>query len=233
MSTQIRLLVVEDDPALRALLIAYLEKDNYRVEGASTAAEAEKLLGSRHYAMILLDLGLPDEDGLVVARRLRTKSTVPIIFVTQRSGDADRIIGLEMGADDYIVKPFNPRELSARVRNILNRTSPMARDAQTEAPIAIGSWRLDLGKRLLRDGEGKQLAITRAEFDILRSLSAVKGRVQSRDALLDAIGSSSSDDVSDRTIDVLISRLRKKIEADPRSPRIILTVPGVGYRLDL
>jgi two-component system torCAD operon response regulator TorR len=109
----------------------------------------------------------------------------------------------------------------------------MARDAQTENPIAIGSWCLDLGKRLLRDGEGKQLAITRAEFDILRSLSAAKGRVQSRDTLLDAIGSSGNDDVSDRTIDVLISRLRKKIEADPRSPRIILTVPGVGYRLDL
>jgi two-component system torCAD operon response regulator TorR len=233
MPMQIRLLVVEDDPALRALLIAYLEKDNYRVDGASTAADAERLLRSNQYAMILLDLGLPDEDGIVVARRLRTRSTVPIVFVTQRAGDADRISGLEMGADDYIVKPFNPRELSARVRNILNRTSPTARAAQAETPIAIGGWCLDLGKRLLQDGEGKQLAITRAEFDILRSLSAAKGRVQSRDALLDAIGSDARDDVSDRTIDVLISRLRKKIEADPRSPRIILTVPGIGYRLGL
>ena len=213
MSMQIRLLVVEDDPALRALLIAYLEKDNYRVDGASTAAEAELLLQSRQYAMILLDLGLPDEDGLVVARRLRTKSTVPIMFVTQRAADTDKITALEMGGDDYIVKPFNPRELSARVHNILKRTASLVQSARTENPIPLGSWRLNVGKRLLEDSDGKTLAITRAEFDILRSLSAAKGRVLSRDTLLDAIGSNRHDDVSDRTIDVLISRLRKKIES--------------------
>lgn len=233
MSKQARLLVVEDDAAVRALLVAYLEKDDYRVDGAPTAADAEKLLQSCDYAMVLLDLGLPDEDGLVVARRLRARSTVPIVFVTERSADADKIAALELGGDDYLTKPFNPRELSARVRNILSRAGGQLPSARSEEAISIGGWRLDLGKRVLEDGGGKTLTLTRAEYDILRSLVMAKGRVLSREALLDAISSTRSDDVSDRTIDVLISRLRRKMESDPKSPQVILTVPGVGYRLNL
>lgn len=230
MAQILRLLVVEDDPAVRALLVAYLEKDNYRVDGVSTALEAEKCLQGYEYAMVLLDLGLPDEDGLVLARKLRTKSAVPIVFVTERSADAEKIAALEMGGDDYITKPFNPRELSARIRNILSRAGGHEGSATTVDRFAFHDWWLDVGKRTVEDSEGKALSITRAEFDVLRSLLFANGRILSRDALLDAVGSK-NDDVSDRTIDVLVSRLRKKIEPDLKSPTIIVTVPGVGYRL--
>src|SRR5262245_35727409 len=122
MSRLLRLLVVEDEPSVQALLIAYLEKDGYQASGASTANEAQTLLSTPAFDMVLLDLGLPDEDGLVVARRLRARSNIPIVFITQRIGEPDKISALELGGDDYILKPFNPRELSARIRNILART---------------------------------------------------------------------------------------------------------------
>ncbi len=226
-----QLLVVEDDPAVRALLVAYLEKDGYHVASASTVFEAEQRTGTRSYAMVIVDLGLPDEDGLVFARRLRTKSNVPIVFVTERSTDSDKIAALEMGGDDYVTKPFNPRELSARIHNILIRSGRGAERSSTEARIAIGEWWLDVGKRTFEDQAGNPQALTRAEFDLLSALVNAKGRVLCRNYLLDAI-SSKSDDACDRTIDVLVSRLRRKIEPSSRRPRIILTVPGIGYRID-
>ena len=232
MPRHLRLLVVEDDPAVSALLVAYLEKDHYQVDSALSAAEAEKFLRDREYAMVLLDLGLPDEDGLVLARKLRTRSAVPIVFVTERSTDDDKIAALEMGGDDYITKPFNPRELSARIRNILNRAQTSSSSSPAQDRIAIGTWWLNVGRRTLDNSDGESLTITRAEFDVLRALAHANGRVLSRNALLDAI-SSRSEDASNRTIDVLVSRLRRKIEPAPDKPCVIVTVPGIGYRLEM
>jgi len=222
-----RLLVVEDDPAVLSLFVAYLEKDGYQVAGAATAATAEALVRKQEFDLILLDLGLPDEDGLVVARRIRTGSNIPLVFVTQRSADADKIAGLEMGADDYITKPFNPRELSARVRNILARTDKSRSRQGLGDVVRFGEWLLDLGRYTLSDAAGNAVALTRAEFDVLKALLLAGGRAVTREILLDAIKHKNPEG-SDRAIDVLVSRLRRKLEGPPT---VIVTVPGVGYRI--
>jgi two-component system, OmpR family, torCAD operon response regulator TorR len=225
-----RLLVVEDDPAILSLFAAYLEKDGYQVTGAATAASAEALVKKQEFDLILLDLGLPDEDGLVVARRIRASSTVPLVFVTQRAGDADKIAGLELGADDYVTKPFNPRELSARVRNILARADSSRSRQVAEDVVRFAEWVLDLGRYTLTDGAGNGVPLTRAEFDVLKALLQAKGRAVTRDMLLDAIRQKNSDG-SDRAIDVLVSRLRRKLESGEGPPTVIITVLGVGYRI--
>jgi two-component system, OmpR family, torCAD operon response regulator TorR len=230
MSRRPRLLVVEDDPAILSLFVAYLEKDGYQVVGAATAASAEALVKKQEFDLVLLDLGLPDEDGLVVARRIRASSTVPLVFVTQRTADADKIAGLELGADDYITKPFNPRELSARVRNILARADSGRSRQVPENLVRFGEWVLDLGRYTLTGGDGKPVPLTRAEFDILKTLLLASGRAVSREMLLDAIRPKNSEG-SDRAIDVLVSRLRRKLESGAGPPTVIVTILGVGYRI--
>jgi two-component system, OmpR family, torCAD operon response regulator TorR len=230
MSRRPRLLVVEDDPAILSLFVAYLEKDGYQVAGAATAASAEALVKKQEFDLILLDLGLPDEDGLVVARRIRASSTIPLVFVTQRAADADKITGLELGADDYVTKPFNPRELSARVRNILARADNGRSRQVPENVVRFGEWVLDLGRYTLTGGGGKPVPLTRAEFDILKTLLLASGRAVSREMLLDAIRPKNSEG-SDRAIDVLVSRLRRKLESGAGPPTVIVTILGVGYRI--
>jgi two-component system, OmpR family, torCAD operon response regulator TorR len=230
MSRRPRLLVVEDDPAILSLFVAYLEKDGYQVAGAATAASAGALVKKQEFDLILLDLGLPDEDGLVVARRIRASSTIPLVFVTQRAADADKITGLELGADDYVTKPFNPRELSARVRNILARADRSGSRQGPEDIVRFGEWVLDLGRYTLTGGGGKPVPLTRAEFDILKTLLLASGRAVSREMLLDAIRPKSSEG-SDRAIDVLVSRLRRKLESGAGPPTVIVTILGVGYRI--
>ena len=230
MSRRRRLLVVEDDPAILSLFVAYLEKDGYQVAGATTAASAEALVKKQEFDLILLDLGLPDEDGLVVARRIRASSTIPLVFVTQRTGDADKIAGLELGADDYVTKPFNPRELSARVRNILARADKSSSQQGLKDVVRFGEWTLDLGRYTLTDGGGNAVLLTRAEFDVLKALLLASGRAVTREMLLDAIRPKNPEG-SDRAIDVLVSRLRRKLESGEGASTVIVTVLGVGYRI--
>ena len=230
MTRRPRLLVVEDDPAILSLFVAYLEKDGYQVAGAATAASAEAMVKKQEFDLILLDLGLPDEDGLVVARRIRASSTTPLVFVTQRASDADKIAGLELGADDYVTKPFNPRELSARVRNILARSNRSGSRQGPEDIVRFGEWALDLGRYTLRDEAGNAVPLTRAEFDVLKALLLASGRAVTRETLLDAIRPKNPEG-SDRAIDVLVSRLRRKLEDGDGRPTVIVTVLGVGYRI--
>jgi len=230
MSRRPRLLVVEDDPAILSLFVAFLEKDGYQVAGAATAASAETLVKKQEFDLILLDLGLPDEDGLVVARRIRASSTIPLVFVTHRADDADKIAGLELGADDYVTKPFNPRELSARVRNILARADRSCSRQGVGDVVHFGDWVLDLCRYTLTDGGGNAVPLTRAEFDVLKSLLLASGRAVTREMLLDAIRPKNPEG-SDRAIDVLVSRLRRKLESGEGAPTVIVTVMGVGYRI--
>ncbi|MBF0108128.1 MAG: response regulator transcription factor [Magnetococcales bacterium] len=230
------ILVVEDDLALLEVLAAYLEESGYRVLKARNAGELHRILGRQTVHLVLLDLELPDEDGLVVARRIHARSTTPFMIVSARNGREDRIAGLELGALDYVTKPFDPRELVLRIRNILNRqdrpghAGSATRKRDAEETLHLGAWHLHLEQRSLIHEDGHEAGLTRAEFDLLAALALSRGRVKSRDSLIDAV-SHGSEPSSDRAIDVLVSRIRRKIEPDPRNPILVLTVPGYGYRL--
>ncbi|MBF0145865.1 MAG: response regulator transcription factor [Magnetococcales bacterium] len=230
------ILVVEDDVALLELMAAYLEESGYRVIKARNARELHQIMGRQPVDLVLLDLELPDEDGLVVGRQIAARSETPFMIVSARSGREDRIAGLELGAVDYVTKPFDPRELVLRIRNILDRhgKSPQTRTRAnvqgTEEIKRLGPWCLNLGHRSLIHDHGHDAHLTRAEFDLLAALVLSRGRVKSRDSLIDAV-SQGNEPSSDRAIDVLVSRIRKKIEHDPKNPTLILTVPGYGYRL--
>lgn len=222
-----RVLVVEDDEITQTIVTTFLEQENHSVTCVTTAREMHAVLNKHVMDLILLDLNLPDEDGLTLARQIRTRSSVPIIIMTSRSEMDDRLIGLEIGADDFLTKPFDPRELVLRVRNVLRRTSE---HTETKAQnFAFGDWKLDLPSRSLNTASGEDISLTPGEFNVLSALVQAEGRVLSRDFLLDAVA---HDDTppSDRMIDVFVSRLRKKIEKNPRSPVHILTVPGYGYK---
>ncbi len=234
MARDYHILILEDEPVTRAMLVSLLEAEGYRVTAAEYAAQAHELVAHYSFDLILLDLNLPDEDGLYIAREVRAKSDVGIIMLTSRKEDIDRVVGLEMGADDYVTKPFFPRELVARVKNLLRRLSPPRGGRRAEGAAGrdlrrFDGWEMDLAKRSLVDSAGREVNLTRAEFDLLTALVNSAGRVLSRDQLLDAIGSQFWTPV-DRTIDVLVSRLRRKMEADPKSPTIILTSHGYGYK---
>jgi two-component system torCAD operon response regulator TorR len=228
------ILVLEDEPATLAMVAALLEAEGFRISTAALASEASELIAKHNFDIVILDLNLPDEDGLNLARELRGKSDLGIILLTSRKEDTDRVSGLETGADDYVTKPFLPRELVARVRNLSRRLSlprgSRRGDALNGKEVrAFDGWQMDLARRTLTDGAGREINLTRAEFDLLTALVNSAGRVLSRDHLLDAIGSQFWTPV-DRTVDVLVSRLRRKMEADPKSPTIILTSHGFGYK---
>lgn len=230
MAEQTRILIVEDEAVTRDLLATLLRKE-YAVTAVGDAASAIKSLAGGAFDLLVLDLNLPDGDGLALARQLGPRPGPAVIMVTSRSDDVDRIIGLELGADDYITKPFNPRELMARVKAVLRRLQAPAPAGTPQTPAAIGfdGWTLDTASRSLRDPRGRDVHLTRAEFDLLVVLASRTGRAQTRDQLLDAIAGRESAPF-DRTIDVLIARLRRKIETDPKSPKLILTMPGFGYK---
>ena len=227
-------LVVDDDPAIREMLADYFGSHGFVVaqaeDGTSMRAEIERAAPD----VVLLDLRLPREDGLTLARYLRERYDVGIIMVTGSGEVVDRIVGLEVGADDYVTKPFDPRELLARVKSVLRRTqsrpaaeAPVAADPQSER-VRFGRCRLDLASRQLFDAEGQEIPITSMEFDLLKVFAEHPGKALSRDRIL-TLTKNREWDPYDRSIDIRIARLRRKVEADPENPHTIRTVRGVGY----
>jgi len=230
MSVLPHVLVVEDDRKISHLVARYLEANDCRVSIAADGREMERMLAASRIDLIVLDLMLPGEDGLSLCRRLRTSSQIPIVVLTAKCEDVDRILGLEMGADDYLAKPFNPRELLARIRAVLRRV-PLAAEGLPGRAARVFSflgWQLDCAMRVLSNPQGTRIAITGAEFDLLQVMCERHGRVLSRNQLLD-LTQGRSPGPFERSVDILVSRLRRKIEADPHHPDIIKTVRSSGY----
>lgn len=225
------ILVVDDDPRIRQMLVRYFEHEGYRVSAVADGPAMREAVQRSPIDIILLDLVLPGgEDGLMLAREIRSRSDVPIIMLTGRDDVVDRIVGLEIGADDYIAKPFHLREVLARLRTVLRRrqrpTEPTTNE--TAEILQFDGWRLDPGRRQLRTAEGLEIVLTTGEFDILMVLAKHPGRVLSRDMLMD-LTRGRRYETFDRTIDAQIARLRKKIEQNPKIPALIKSVRGVGY----
>lgn len=229
------ILVVDDDPRVRDMLDRYLESEGFRVSHADCGEAMRRQIEENRFDMILLDVGLPQEDGLSLARQVRSSSSVPIIMVTGKGDVVDRVVGLEMGADDYIAKPFQLREVLARIRAVLRRSSEQTLqvDSSTQGGdvadrVTFAGWRLDLLKRELVSPADRPVALTSGEFDLLSAFVRSANRPLSRDQLMDlARGRDWSP--YDRSIDTQVGRLRKKIEENPKSPELIKTVRGVGY----
>jgi two-component system OmpR family response regulator len=221
--------VVEDDREIRALVTGLLEREGFEVAGCRTVEEFDRLNARRRVDLVVLDVMLPGEDGLSLCRRLRAGGGAPILMVTARGDDIDRIVGLEIGADDYLPKPFNPRELVARARAILRRTREANR-VVTAPPDRYGfaGWSLDAGARCLADPEGRPVELTAGEFDLLLSFVTHAQRVLSRDQLLDWTRGRNAGPF-DRAIDVQLSRLRRKLCDHPAGAGLIKTVRGGGY----
>jgi two-component system OmpR family response regulator len=233
MERTFHLLVVDDDPEIRDLLSRFLKKHDFRVDTAADGRQMFERLADGRYDLVVLDLMLPGEDGLSLCRRLRAKSDLPVVMLTAMGEEIDRIVGLEVGADDYIGKPFNPRELLARIRAVLRRvgaapTGVDAGDAEAGVILAFAGWRLDLQRRELRAPGGVLVVLTAGEFDLLAVLADRPGRVLTRDQLLDMTRGREALPF-DRSVDVQLSRLRRKIEVDPKNPAFIKTVRGGGY----
>ena len=226
------ILSIEDDEDLQAVIKHYLEEQGFRVLTALTAKEALERMKEAEISVVLLDLTLPDGDGLNIVAAIRERSSAYIIIVSGKDEPTDRIVGLEMGADDYITKPFEMRELYARVKAVLRRKKPenlTALDKTRESRrIRFDGWVLDKDRYDLLDQEGAPVGLTTAEFKLLEALTGSAHRVLSRDQLCDAV-SGREYEAYDRAIDIHIARLRKKLEDDPRSPKLIKTVRGVGY----
>jgi two-component system, OmpR family, alkaline phosphatase synthesis response regulator PhoP len=220
-----RILVVDDEPKIVQLVRDYLERAGFAVSTARDGNEAMMRAHSERPDLIVLDLGLPGLDGLEVTRRLRRDSGVPIIMLTARHEETDKVVGLELGADDYVTKPFSPRELEARVRAVLRRQAGSG-DAEV---LRAGDLTLDL-PRLRTEVAGHVVELTATEFQLLAALARQPGRVFTRTQLLDAIHGVAFDSY-ERAIDAHVKNIRRKIEPDPRTPRYLLTVYGVGYRL--
>lgn len=226
---QTRLLVIEDDPDIRALLAEYLSREGYEVRALETGRLATQTVASWAPALVILDIMLPGEDGLSVCRRIRAESMVPIIMLTAKSGDIDKIVGLEIGADDYLAKPFNPRELLARIRAQLRRVAAPVAPLPGPRRKAVGELLVDLDGRAVTTRAGEVVPLTTAEFDLLACFIERPRRVLSRDQLLDWTRGRSADPL-DRTIDVTVSRLRSRLA--PVAPELvaaITTVRNGGY----
>ena len=223
-------LIVEDDREIGSLLSRFLSKNGLRVSLARDGQAMRRVLGTSSVDMIVLDLMLPGESGLELCRRLRSESNIPVIMLTALGEETDRIIGLEMGADDYVVKPFNQRELLARIRAVLRRTSSMPYNARSGSAsvLRFAGWRLDPSKRQLHAADGTLVVLTSGEFDLLLALCQRPHLVLTREQLLDLTVGRAADPL-DRSIDIRISRLRHKIESDPENPQIIATVRSGGY----
>jgi DNA-binding response OmpR family regulator len=227
-----RILVIEDDPATRNMLADYLGEHGLRVHTAGTASEARRLAAGDGIDLAVLDLGLPDQDGMDLARELSGQIGLPVVILTGRSHEADRVLGLELGADDYLTKPFSPRELLARIRAVLRRAQAgrgERRNAQLRG-YRFAGWELRTGTRRLVSPDGKAVTLTSGEFSLLLAFLKAPRQVLSRDRLLEA--TRLYDDVYDRSIDVQILRLRRKIERDPAAPGLIRTERGAGYCFD-
>jgi DNA-binding response OmpR family regulator len=222
----VKALLIEDDRKLADLLREFLGQHGVEAVVAPDGVQALALLSQHRFDILLLDLMLPGMDGLTLARRVRERWQTPIIMVTARGDDADKIVGLELGADDYLAKPFNPRELLARIRAVLRR-APAEADA---IQFVAGGLQIDFAAREVRV-DGVRQSLTAHEYQVLAALARNAGRVLTREQLLDLVKGEQADEAFDRSIDVHVSRLRQKIEADPRHPRYVKTVRGAGYLL--
>ena len=223
-------LVVDDDREIRDLLGRFLTKQAYRVTAARDGKEMRQALEDWQIDIVILDLMLPGEDGLSLCRNLRAKSSIPVIMLTVMGEETDRIIGLEMGADDYLPKPFNPRELLARMKAVLrrSRSAPASTSSVGRQILRFSDWKLDLGLRRLESPQGLIVDLSNGEFDLLAALVEHPQRVLSRDQLLD-LTRGRAEMPFDRSIDMQVSRLRRRIEADPKEPELIKTIRGAGY----
>jgi DNA-binding response OmpR family regulator len=228
MGDSIRLLVVDDDPGIRKLLTRYFSEQGMQVDTVGDGLAMDAWLARNETDLVILDLMLPGEDGLSLARRLRSEHKLPVVMISARGDEVDRIIGLEVGADDYLAKPFNPRELLARVRAVLRRNAPLDDATQAAEQFTFGPFRLDAEARVLYRGD-TEVELTRAEFDLLDMLVHHPNRALSRDFIMENLRGNERDPY-DRSIDVRVTRLRHKIEEDPASPRYVRTVWGVGYQ---
>ena len=226
------ILVVDDDIAIRELIKEYLTENSFTVSVAETGADMDKVLSDEIVDLVILDLKLPDEDGLAIARRLRESLDLPIIILTGRKEEVDRVMGLELGADDYVTKPFSNRELLARVRAVLRRTEGKraTRRGEKVRAFRFSEWELNTGTRKLRAPDGRNVELTNSEYALLIAFLKSPGRILSRDQLLES--SRLHDDIYDRSIDVQILRLRRKVEESPNHPKLIKTERGAGYYLD-
>jgi two-component system, OmpR family, response regulator len=226
------ILVVDDDSAMRQLVAEYLGHNDFRVTGAASGDELMQTLRGGVVDLVLLDLRLPGEDGMTLLRQLRTASQIPVIILTGRAEEADRVMGLELGADDYLTKPFSPRELLARIRTVLRRmqVSHEAQGTRVCRAYRIPGWELNLRTRRLTASDGREVSLSNGEFNLLAALLATANRVVSRDQLIE-LSRRYDNEVYDRAIDVQILRLRRKIEGNPAEPQIILTERGMGYRI--
>jgi two-component system, OmpR family, response regulator len=225
------ILVVDDDPQIRDLLGDYLSENGLRVTPASSGREMTRVLADETIDLVILDLRLGGEDGMAIARALRERLSMPVIMLTGVRDEADRVMGLELGADDYITKPFSPRELLARIRTVLRRTKSAAPDGGLRREIRayrFGDFELNLRTRRLRRQDGRAVSLTNGELNLLAALLAAPERILTRDQLLEA-SRMYDNEVYDRAIDIQVLRLRRKIEVDPSQPRYIVTERGVGY----
>ena len=224
------ILVVDDHSEIRDLLKRFLEQHGMRVSCARDGKEMKRLLDEREFDLLVLDLMMPGEDGLTLCRELRVKSRLPIIMLTAMGEETDRIIGREMGADDYLAKPFNPRELLARIKAVMRRTQAEIQPVPETLTrdLRFDRWLLDINRRELVDEEGVGMSLSTAEFDLLKVFLERPQRVLSRDQLLD-LARGREAVAFDRAIDTLVSRLRRKLERDPKNPELIKTIWGGGY----
>jgi two-component system OmpR family response regulator len=225
------ILVIDDDSQIRALLQEYLTENGMRVSIASSGGEMLQILKEEAIDLIVLDLRLGREDGMAIARTLRDQSAIPIVMLTGVRDEADRVMGLELGADDYLTKPFSPRELLARIRTVLRRTKSSASAQSRQREIRayrFGEFELNLRTRRLKRINGGDIVLTNGEFNLLSALLAAPERILTRDQLLEA-SRVFDNEVYDRAIDIQVLRLRRKIEKDPTQPRFIITERGAGY----
>ena len=234
MTEAAHILVVDDDREIRTLLTEYLQKNGFRVTAVGEGKAMRRVLGEGHVDLIVLDLMLPGDDGLKLCRELRARSQTPVLMLTALGEEIERVVGLEVGADDYLPKPFSPRELLGRIKAILRRTAHMPRDPEhTETNgYRFGDWTFDVTSRTLTHTDGSQVALSGAEFRLLSVFAAQPTRVLSRPQLMELLRGRDLDPF-DRSVDVRISRLRQTLRDDARSPKIIKTVYGEGYLMGL
>jgi two-component system OmpR family response regulator len=225
-----RLLIVDDDREIRDLVARFLSRHGYSIEPARDARQMSAALAAGRFDLVILDIMLPDRSGLDICREMRARSPMPILMLTAMADETDRIVGLEMGADDYLAKPFNPRELLARVRAILRRSGTQAAASNGAAAkrLRFSGWKLDIGRRRLESPEGMLVDLTTGEYELLIAFVEHPQRVLSRNQLLDLARGRDATPF-DRSIDVQVSRVRRKLEQDPKAPAMIITVRGDGY----
>ncbi len=230
MTASPHILIVDDDREIRDLTGRYLRKHGFRVDTAPDAKAMDRTLQDGRFDLVVLDIMLPGEDGLSICRRLRASTELPIIMLTALAEDTERIIGLEIGADDYLATPFNPRELLARIRAVLRRAEAAGRPSRggADAALVFSGWRIHPARRELFSPDGVLVELTAGEFDLLLAFAERPRRVLSRDQLLDLTKGRDAQPF-ERSIDVQLSRLRRKIEADPKNPEMIKTVRSGGY----